>query len=45
MTDAFRRILLDTPQAGYIAACAAIRDADLRMLAERDRCADVGGCR
>jgi 3-oxoadipate enol-lactonase len=28
----FRRILLDTPRAGYLHACAAIRDADQRAL-------------
>jgi 3-oxoadipate enol-lactonase len=33
--DAFRRILLGTPPSGYIAACAAIRDADLRRLAKQ----------
>ena len=33
VTNAFRRMLLDTPTDGYIAACAAIRDADLRPLA------------
>ena len=33
VTDAFRHMLLDTPTDGYIGACAAIRDADLRPLA------------
>jgi len=34
VTDAFRRMLLDTPADGYIGACAAIRDADLRPFAK-----------
>ena len=33
VADAFHRILLETPASGYIAACRAIRDADLRRLA------------
>jgi 3-oxoadipate enol-lactonase len=31
--ERFRRLLLDTPVAGYVSACEAIRDADLRPLA------------
>ena len=34
IADGFRRILLETPPSGYIAACGAIRDADLRRLTQ-----------
>jgi len=30
IVNQFRRVLLDTPVAGYIGACRALRDADLR---------------
>jgi 3-oxoadipate enol-lactonase len=35
--DRLRRILLATSGAGYIAACAAVRDADLRATAAKVR--------
>jgi len=35
VAETFRRILLETPPDGYVGACAAIRDADLRALASQ----------